>query len=202
MSVSAETNGPGSTSFEATTRSFFTRKKKSSPCGPKLPWDVPMRGLCAQTHTVHVLKRAKPFLTKVCPTTLAPYLNPLGRRSFTTASSQQSALIQILHALQMCVQRCDLVFEMFFPQLQSRLIPSQDVVFSCRLIKLFISTVFGCLHSPQRLCLLTLTWFFWLQLPYTFLCSDGTALPTHFPLQCSYALSLTLRIIASASRGV
>ena len=127
----------------------------------------------------HVLKRAKPFLTKVCPTTLAPYLNPLGRRSFTTASSQQSALIQILHALQMCVQRCDLVFEMFFPQLQSRLIPSQDVVFSCRLIKLFISTVFGCLHSPQRLCLLTLTWFF------------GSSCLTHFSVVMAQLFPLT-----------
>ena len=37
LSVSAETQGHGNTSFDTTTCSFFMRKKESSPCGPCFP---------------------------------------------------------------------------------------------------------------------------------------------------------------------
>ena len=44
---------------------------------------------------------------------------------------------------------------MFFPQLQSRFIPSRNVLFASRIIKLFLS-VLGCFHGPQGFCLLGL----------------------------------------------
>ena len=37
---------------------------------------------------------------------------------------------------------------MLFPQLQSRFIPSRNVLFASRIIQLFLS-VFGCFHGPQ-----------------------------------------------------
>ena len=70
------------TSFEAAAGSFLIRKKESSPCGPYFPGAFQLSGRCAQTHTVPRVQIAPKLVpTKVCPTTLAPYLNPLGRRS-------------------------------------------------------------------------------------------------------------------------
>ena len=43
---------------------------------PILPWDVP------DAHYPTGPNRANPLPTEVCPTALAPYLNPLGRRSW------------------------------------------------------------------------------------------------------------------------
>ena len=75
------------------------------------------------------------------------------------ASSQWSASIGGLQALQRFIQGYDWVFEMLFPQIQACLCSSQNVTFASWII-VFLLPVPGCLHCPTGFCFLTLAWLF------------------------------------------
>ena len=76
------------------------------------------------------------------------------------------SMCRILHALQRFAQCHNRVFEVLFPQIQSRF---QKVVFALWVIEL-LSPVFGCLHFPEGVRSLSFTW-----LPYS-RCSTSTTL--------------------------
>ena len=63
--------------------------------------------------------------------------------------------VLIFHALWDFVQRNSYIFEMLFPQVQSRFVSSQNVILPSRIMKLSFS-VLGCFHGPQGFCLLSL----------------------------------------------
>ena len=77
------------------------------------------------------------------------------------------ALAPILHALQSVVQCHHHIFQMLFPQFQSRFISSQNAVFAFWVMKI-LSPVSCRLHFPKGLRCLTFIW-----LPYS-------RCPTHF----------------------
>ena len=93
-----------------------------------------MRGSCASKNTIpRGPNRTKPFPTKACTSTLAPYLSRLGHRSLKPRLHQKPRANN---------------------QLQPRLIPSQDVVFSSQIIE-FISLSLAAFiaHSAFAFCL-------------------------------------------------
>ena len=78
-------------------------------------------------------------------------------------------LARILHALQGYVQSQNRVFEVLFPQFQSRFMSSYDVVFEFWVVKI-PSPVFGRLFDFHVVAS-------FLQLPYSILCRARTILP-------------------------
>ena len=67
--------GPNRTSSLRTIGSFFKRKKESSPYGPYLPWDIPLRTGCAQPHTVpSIQKRPQDLFHPIAGHCLEPTL--------------------------------------------------------------------------------------------------------------------------------
>ena len=118
----------------------INRKKKSSPCGPYFP-GTSKRVCCAQTNAVpRGSKKAQTLSNKTFSTSLDTH----SPRHFEALFS---AIVGSLRVL--------------FPQFQSRLISSQNVVFAFWTIKT-ISPVFGGLHFPESSRFLTFIW-----LPYS-----------------------------------
>ena len=118
---------------------------------PILPWNVPTGGRCAQAHAVQekpdaVTERPFPHLLQ---NSCAHPTSHCNSRDFSRdASSQRSALVRIIQALQSFVQGYDWVFDVLFPLLQSCLVPSQNVTFASWIIAPLLP-VLGCLPGHR-----------------------------------------------------
>ena len=136
--------------------SSFKRKKKSSPYGPYLPAtfhcveavrsrtlsQASRKGHRTPSHNGSTRPDTTLLLVSAC---LAP-TRP--RANFNTG---------LPRTLMLC-PRHQVVFEVLFPQLRSRFISAQNVIFANRIAKLFPS-VLGCFHGPQGFFLLSLLRF-------------------------------------------
>ena len=104
-------------------------EEKELAMRPALPWHIPLHGRYAQTHTIP--SKAKRLPRSASPTlkldeACARHLRPLPQQ----VSGPKSSSAQILHALQSIVKCHNRVFEVLFPQFQSRSMSSQNVVFA------------------------------------------------------------------------
>ena len=109
-------------------------KKKSSPCGPYFPAAFQQVDAVRRRTRSHGSKQGQNAFSELpfphlwqnsCAHTTAGHCTS---RDFSQhASSQKSAPVGILQALQRVVQGYDWVFEVLFPQLQSCLFPSQNL---------------------------------------------------------------------------
>ena len=94
--------------------------------------------LCASAHCTKDPSKAKRFPTKVCPTSLAPCLSPLGHKPLKTNSTTSLEPIVSLdtdspRTSKLCPVP-QLVLKVLFSQFQSRFMCSPNVVLSlCRL---------------------------------------------------------------------
>ena len=149
---------------------------------PILRWNVPMRGGCAQTHAVpRIQMGANTFPQRFCPTSLAPCLSPLGRKPLKTTSATgltpKNQLSTNSPHTQSFVQCHNRVFEVLFPQFQSLLTSSQNVVFA-----FWVTNFLPCLWLPSFSRRLSFFFDFHLAsllpLPYSFLCSARTIPPS------------------------
>ena len=145
--------GPSRLSSLKTIGSSSRRKKKSSPYGPYLP---------GMFHCLEVVRRRT--------------LSQASRKSQRTSSHNGSIRIRHLPIACHCCLASTKALSHFstdlphtsglcpgpqvlFPQLQSRKISSQNVIFPSWIVKLFPS-VLGCFDGPQGSCLLSLLRFF------------------------------------------
>ena len=87
--VSAETQGPNSTNITEDHRLFLQKEKEELTVRSKLLWDIPMRGGCAQTHTVPKIQIKPNTFPQWCPTSLAPCPSPLGHKTLKTNSTKE-----------------------------------------------------------------------------------------------------------------
>ena len=138
------------------------RKKKSSPFGQYILWNIPLRrrtlsqasrkGHRTSSHNGSI--RSDPTLSPDIAALLPQGLEP--------------TLILTFNTLECFVQRSNWILEMLLPQLQSRFISAQNVFFATWIIKLFLS-VFGCFDGPQSFCLLGLLRFLYTHSPAHYL---------------------------------
>ena len=191
FTISAEVQGPNKIDSPKIIGSF-SRRKKELTTRPVLPWHIPMHGDCSQTHALSRIQ--------IEPNALPDRLHPqnVGERlclhhceasfhQLEPTLSHRSSAVRLFQALQGFVQSHNWVFEVLFPQFQSRFISSQNVVFAFWVIKI-LSTVYSRIHLPKGLCLLTCIWLPYSPLPYSFLCGART-IP---PIRCLQFLSRLL----------
>ena len=114
-------------------RLLHCKEEKELAVRPTLPWNVPMRGCCAQAHAVPRVQ-VRPDASQngpshiFCKMPYPPNRSPLQFAWLVPITlSQRSNLKRIYWALQSFVQDYDWVLAVLFPQLQSCLFPSQNV---------------------------------------------------------------------------
>ena len=131
--------GPNSINSPRTIGSIFRKKKKSSPCGPYFPGTFHCMGT-TQTHALHRIQiRPNDLPDRLLPQvgeSLCLHHCEASFHQLGPSLSHRPSAVRFCNALRGFVQCRNWVFEVLFPQFQSRSISSQNVVFafSCRLI--------------------------------------------------------------------
>ena len=126
-----------------------------------LLWDIPMRGSCAQTHTVQGSKKSLTLSHKGLSHIFGSMPEPTGPQAIksnsTTSLEPKVSLNNDYQPTSRLVQRHNWVFEVLFPQFQSRFISSQNVVLALWVIK-NLTTISCRLRPPECPRFLTCLW--------------------------------------------
>ena len=186
--------GPNSTNSLRTIGSFFKRKKKSSPCGPYFLGTFQCVDAVRKRTLSHRSKEGQTLSHKglfhISGTVLEPSRPQGTEYHFHNKSrAKKTSLARLLHALQIFVQCHNRVFEVLFPQFQSRFLFFPRWCLCVRSHKNPLSCLWPPSFFQRALAFFDFHFASLLPLPYSFLCSaryNSSQSPPPIPLKIAW----------------